>query len=87
MTKSAPAAIAAKAACLAAAMSLSLPVNVSETTMPGLAAMAPALKALKVNGFLDAADDDFGLVRDGMKRAEDFVRNKTQPAQPKPDKD
>jgi phosphonate transport system substrate-binding protein len=34
----------------------------------------PALKALKVHGFLPASDDDYQLVRTGMKDAAAFVR-------------
>jgi phosphonate transport system substrate-binding protein len=38
------------------------------------------LKALKCEGFLPAADEDFELVRKGMKRAEQFVREQPKPA-------
>jgi phosphonate transport system substrate-binding protein len=58
----------------------------------GMTAEAP-LQALKVHGFLPATDEDFVLVRDGMKLAERFVRTPTpgpgtaQPTPPRGDKD
>lgn len=39
-----------------------------------------ALKALKVHGFLPAADADYQLVRDGMKTAEKFIQAHPTPA-------
>jgi phosphonate transport system substrate-binding protein len=41
---------------------------------------AATLKALKCEGFLPTADEDFELVRKGMKRAEQFVREQPKPA-------
>lgn len=38
------------------------------------------LKALKCEGFLPTADEDFDFVRKGMKRAEQFVREQPKPA-------
>jgi phosphonate transport system substrate-binding protein len=38
------------------------------------------LRALKCEGFLPTADEDFELVRKGMKRAEQFAREQPKPA-------
>lgn len=55
---------------------------------------AEPLKALKVHGFQETSDEDFAMVREGMKTSERFEQPKPkvspqpQPeAQPKPDKD
>lgn len=45
----------------------------------GMTSEAP-LKALKVHGFSPTTDDDFKLVRTGMKISETFVRPTPQPA-------
>jgi len=54
-------------------------VTALRKTLLGMTDQA-TLKALKCEGFLPTADEDFELVRKGMKRAELFVREQPKPA-------